>query len=91
MPTRRLLIHGRVQGVGYRDALCDEARRRGVQGWVRNRRDGTVEAVVDGDAAAVEAISRWATIGPPLARVVRVVAEDISEAPPAGFRRLPTA
>ena len=50
MITRRLRIRGRVQGVGYRDALCDEARASGVSGWVRNRLDGSVEALFQGPA-----------------------------------------
>ena len=50
--TRQLRISGRVQGVGYRDALRRRGAGHGVAGWVRNRRDGTVEAVLQGDAAA---------------------------------------
>jgi acylphosphatase len=92
MLTRRLVILGRVQGVGYRDALCAEARRLGVRGWVRNRRDGSVEALAQGEAPAVEALARWATQGPPLARVVEVRSEDLGQAAALqGFERLPTA
>lgn len=65
----RLTIHGRVQGVAYRATLAGEARRLGLRGWVRNRRDGAVEAVVCGGAEAVESLVAWAAGGPPLARV----------------------
>ena len=76
MIARRLLIRGRVQGVGYRFALIDAATARGVAGWVCNRRDGAVEALVQGDAAAVEAVVAWCRRGPPAAQVdeVEVVA-----------------
>ena len=75
---RRMRIHGVVQGVGFRYAMHREAVRLGLAGWVRNRRDGTVEAVVAGPAASVEAIVAWAHRGPPSARVesVAVTAED---------------
>ncbi len=69
---KHLVISGRVQGVGFRISMCDEADRLGVTGWVRNRRDGTVEAVVDGEPAAVAAILAWAKAGPPGARVTGV-------------------
>ncbi len=70
--TLRLVIHGRVQGVFFRDAMRREAKRLAVNGWVRNHFDGTVEAVAQGDSAAVEAIVRWAQRGPELALVERV-------------------
>jgi len=79
MITRQLRIAGRVQGVGFRYAMQDEAARLGVAGWVRNRRDGTVEALVQGDAAAVEAIIEWARKGPPGARVVDLCADPVAE------------
>ena len=92
MLTRRLVIIGRVQGVGYREALCAEARRLGVRGWVRNRCDGSVEALAQGEAPAVEALGRWAAQGPPLARVVEIRTEDVPQAGALpGFERLPTA
>jgi acylphosphatase len=83
MVTRQIRIHGRVQGVGYRDYLRDEADRLGVTGWVRNRADGSVEAVLQGSAEAVERILSWARRGPPAARVTRLSAE----APAAEFDR----
>lgn len=70
--TRHLVIFGRVQGVFYREAMRIEAERLGVCGWVRNRRDATVEAVVQGPAPAVEALIAWARRGPPDARVTDV-------------------
>ena len=87
---KHLIIHGRVQGVGFRDAMHREASRVGVTGWVRNRRDGTVEAVVAGGAAAESAIVEWARRGPPAARVTRV---EIAEADGtfAAFEWRPTA
>jgi acylphosphatase len=75
---RHLVIRGRVQGVGYRDAMRQEALRLGVRGWVRNRRDGTVEAVIEGPTKAVELILRWAHRGPEPANVARVeITEDL--------------
>jgi acylphosphatase len=68
-----LVITGHVQGVFYRGAMQDEARRHGVRGWVRNRVDGSVEAVLEGDAVAVRAVAAWARSGPPGARVRDVV------------------
>lgn len=89
MSARRVAIAGRVQGVGYRDWMVHEARHLGVHGWVRNRPDGTVEALVHGDEAAVQQLLLLCRRGPPLARV-----EDITESfaePPAepGFHRAP--
>jgi len=72
MAAVHLLISGRVQGVGFRWSMCEAALEHGARGWVRNRLDGRVEAVVDGDAAAVAAMLRWARQGPPAARVSHV-------------------
>jgi len=71
----RLVVHGIVQGVGYRESMRYEAARHGVTGWVRNRRDGTVEALIAGEQAALEAMIEWARRGPPAARVDRVETE----------------
>lgn len=90
---QHLVIHGRVQGVGYRWAMVQQAEALGLRGWVRNRRDGTVEAVAAGDAAAVQALAGWARQGPPAAQVTRVEvgeAADDGELPPA-FEQRPTA
>ena len=69
MIATRLVIRGRVQGVGYRYSMVDAAQALNVTGWVRNRRDGTVEALVQGEAAAIDAILAWCSHGPPSARV----------------------
>jgi acylphosphatase len=91
MKTLRLVIAGRVQGVGYRDWMVAEADRHGVTGWVRNRPDGTVEAVVHGGAAAVDALLAACRQGPRLA-AVREIGESAAEPPGhTGFRRFPTA
>jgi acylphosphatase len=70
--TLRLVIHGRVQGVFFRDSMQREAQHLAVAGWVRNCSDGTVEAAVHGEPAAVDAIVRWAQRGPQHAQVERV-------------------
>ena len=76
--TRRLAIRGLVQGVFYRESMRQEAKRLGVTGWVRNRRDGSVEAVVSGPPAAVEAIVAWSRTGPSDARVSGVKVTEAS-------------
>ncbi|MBV6476094.1 MAG: Acylphosphatase [Rhodocyclaceae bacterium] len=75
MERRRLVIHGRVQGVGFRASLAWEAQKEGIAGWVRNRCDGTVEAMLCGSDEAVAAMIAWARRGPPGARVDRVEVE----------------
>lgn len=92
--SRRLQIRGRVQGVGFRDALRREALARGCTGWVRNRRDGSVEALVAGEGPAVEAVIAWSRQGPPAARVSGVVVEPPSselDRSSTSFDWLPTA
>jgi acylphosphatase len=74
--ARHLVVQGRVQGVGYRDAAVQQAFAQGIKGWVRNRGDGTVEAHVQGDADAVDGFVAWCRQGPPLARVFKVDATD---------------
>ena len=92
--TRVLRIAGRVQGVGYREALRETALAHGLSGWVRNRRDGSVEALLHGGEAAVDAVIAWARRGPPAARVDAVEIRDAqgeSDRPQSGFERRPTA
>ena len=72
---RKLRIRGRVQGVGYRWSLCAEAQRLGLNGWVRNRSDGSVEALVRGPVEAVDALIHWAHRGPSMARVDEVLSQ----------------
>jgi acylphosphatase len=88
--ARLLRIAGRVQGVGYRDWLLREARARGLAGWVRNRRDGTVEALLAGELPALQAVLLACRRGPPAA-LVESVEETLAEDPlEPGFQRMPT-
>ena len=83
MIRRRLVVHGRVQGVGFRWAIARAAESRGVAGWAANRADGTVEAVLEGEPDAVESVARSAEQGPRGARVERV---EMAEEEPEGLR-----
>ncbi len=76
-----ILVSGDVQGVSFRQATVDEARRLGIHGWVRNVADGRVEAEAEGERAKVEALVRWCGRGPPAARVAGV---QVSWRPHAG-------
>jgi acylphosphatase len=75
--TLHLVIHGRVQGVFFRDSMCREASKLGVAGWVRNRSDGSVEAVVHGASSDVDAIVQWVHRGPKHAQVDHVDIEPM--------------
>lgn len=90
MIARRLTIHGRVQGVFYRDWTVRTARGLGLAGWVRNRRDGTVEAIVEGPEDAVARFVALAHDGPPAAGVARIGEETVAAAGRQGFERRPT-
>jgi acylphosphatase len=91
MNCKRLVISGRVQGVGYRDWMVRKARDLGVSGWVRNRIDGSVEALVAGDTAAVEELLRLCRRGPRMAEVVSIE-EELADPPDYyGFRQVPPA
>jgi acylphosphatase len=92
MLQARLTISGRVQGVGYRDWAITTASRLGLTGWVRNRTDGSVEALVVGDDRAVGAMIDACRRGPAMARVDNVDIEPVDlDVLPEGFRQLPTA
>lgn len=73
--VRHLIVTGKVQGVWYRASMAQEAQRLGVTGWVRNRSDGSVEAMVAGTNEQVAAIMDWARRGPPAAQVEHVAVE----------------
>lgn len=86
MEVRRLVITGKVQGVCYRASMAREAQALGATGWVRNRADGSVEAMVAGTAEQVAAIMNWARRGPPHAAVAQVAVE-LGEGEFAGFEQ----
>lgn len=83
MVRRRVVVRGRVQGVFFRDSLRREAVSAGVAGWVANRPDGSVEAVLEGPNDAVRGVLRFASEGPPRASVSDV---QVREEPPEGLR-----
>ena len=85
-----LVITGRVQGVGYRVWASREARRLGLRGWVRNLRNGDVEALAIGDAAEVDAFVKACHSGPGMARVSDVRREPASDDGTPGFEERPT-
>jgi len=89
--TVTVRIEGLVQGVYYRAWTEQTACRLGIDGWVRNRRDGCVEAVFSGPGDQVDEMLRRCADGPPDAKVTDVVVIDEGGAPPSGFRVLPTA
>ncbi len=84
--ARQVLVDGRVQGVGYRQACADAARRHRLSGWVRNRRDGRVEALFEGAPASVDQMIDWCRSGPPMARVTDVSVTDAAVAGLTSFR-----
>jgi acylphosphatase len=91
MSSKRLVISGRVQGVGFRAWMAEQAQALGIDGWVRNTADGSVEALISGTADAVEELARACRRGPRLAQVT-AIQEAIAD-PPAqpGFQIAPSA
>ncbi|WP_149536975.1 acylphosphatase [Siccirubricoccus phaeus] len=87
MNARHLRVEGRVQGVGYRDWMVQEATRLGLSGWVRNLPDGSVEAVVAGPEPAVQALLTACRRGPTLARVDRIEESFVEPPDMPGFHR----
>jgi acylphosphatase len=85
---RRVVAHGRVQGVFFRDSTRREAERRGVSGWARNTDEGTVEAVFEGPAEAVESLVEFVRGGPGHASVSQL---DVSEEEPEGLSGFSTS
>ena len=88
--TRHLSIHGEVQGVFYRAWSADLARALGLTGWVRNRRDGSVEMLLHGEEESVRHMIDRCRQGPPAARVERIDESESNEPPPTGFEKRPT-
>ena len=88
--ARHLTIHGKVQGVWYRNWTVDAARTLGLNGWVRNRADGCVEALVEGAEEAVTRFTTLAHVGPPAARVARVDIQDVMVEGLSGFEKRAT-
>jgi acylphosphatase len=82
---RHLVVSGQVQGVSFRDATREEAQGAGVAGWVRNRDDGSVEAVFEGDAGAVERLVEWCRSGPSSADVDEVESSQEEPQGESGF------
>jgi acylphosphatase len=86
----RLHIQGRVQGVWYRGWAVAEAAELGLSGWIRNCRDGSVEALISGPAPAVRTMIERCRRGPMAARVDHIIEVPVTEAAGPGFRQLPT-
>jgi len=81
----RVVVYGDVQGVFFRDSCREQAEQAGVAGWVRNRSDGAVEAVFEGEPEAVARVCRWCESGPDQARVDHVAVTDEELADLTGF------
>jgi acylphosphatase len=90
MLAKRLRIHGLVQSVGYRESMRREAEKLGISGWVRNRRDGSVEALVCGADEAIAAIIAWTRTGSRFSKVERVLIEEDEVAMTASFTVIST-
>jgi acylphosphatase len=89
--AERIVIAGRVQGVGFRAWACLEAARRNIRGWVRNRRDGSVEALLIAPHDRIEGMIEACRRGPSLARVTNVTREPATDDGSIGFHECPTA
>ncbi|MDY0908901.1 acylphosphatase [Microbacterium sp. CFBP9034] len=85
MKRVHVMVRGEVQGVGYRYTLRMVAREAGVSGWVRNRREGSVEAELEGTPAQVDEVLAWMAEGPPGSRVAEATVTDAAPAGEAGF------
>jgi len=83
--ARKIRVYGRVQGVFFRQSAVNQARSLGVTGWVRNANDGSVEAQIEGEPAAVDAMVEWMRSGPSQARVEHLTAEDVEPEDVTGF------
>ena len=83
MTAKHVVVHGTVQGVGFRWFARVEATRLGITGWIRNRDDGTVETAIEGADDAVQAMLDWLRVGPPQASVLGV---DVTDADPSDSR-----
>ena len=90
MPAIRLVISGRVQGVGFRAFVERQAHKRGVRGWVRNRRDGTVEALFIGDDNTLVEMEAASRRGPSMAMVTQLDRFDAADDGSDGFEARPT-
>ncbi|HTS91811.1 MAG TPA: acylphosphatase [Stellaceae bacterium] len=90
MPAVRLTISGRVQGVGFRAFVEREASKRGLRGWVRNRRHGTVETLLIGEAAVLAEMETACERGPSFARVTAVERHSAEDDGTPGFEQRPT-
>ena len=88
--ARLVRITGRVQGVWYRQWTVEEARRRNLDGWVRNRADGSVEALIAGSVPEVAELIRSCAEGPPAAAVEEISESDADDPGPVGFEKRPT-
>lgn len=86
MIRQRVIMHGRVQAVGFRFSARVEAQRLGVSGWIKNRSDGAVEAEVEGEQAAVDAMLSWLDEGPPGADVTSMSTAELAPTGERGFR-----
>src|SRR3546814_2174963 len=88
--SKRLRVHGRVQGVFYRGWTVERARALGLSGWVRNRRDGSVEILARGPGEAIEALIEQCHEGPPAALVTDIEVQESAEPAHEGFQPRPT-